>query len=76
MIVASGTAQLGSITIFMRCQVSFIASMISPARRRSGCRSRVRHEMPGVFLERHLEPVRDGLRRVIGDDVTGLEADR
>ena len=30
--------------------------------------------MPGELLQRHLEPVRDRVRRVVGDDVAGLEA--
>ena len=30
-------------------------------------------EMPGEILERHLQPVGHGLRRIIGDDVAGLE---
>ena len=33
----------------------------------------VRYEVPGELLERHLETVRNRLRSVVGDDVSGFE---
>ena len=36
----------------------------------------VRHEVPGQLLERHPEPVRHRVRRIVGNDVPGAEASR
>ena len=34
----------------------------------------VRHKMPGQILQRHQQPVGDGLGRIISDDVARFEA--